>query len=132
MSVEKQKVISRLIKRLEEFYLNDLTDDLKKEYINSLNTNLTDLVNDSQLSLIQEAIANFPIKLMPARQFINLITPKQKQAQVASLNGERGDGKDWARRIIIRSAAGERPSNIALVWAKEVLIKMGEIEKSIV
>ena len=128
MTVEKQKVIDRVVKRLEGFYLDEFKDSYKQEYLKALDGHLEPLVGNEQLALIQDAVANFPIRLLTARQFINLITIKQKPA--ISQRGTRDDGKDWARVIVARANAGEKPTGICVKWAREVLEKTGEIEKA--
>lgn len=129
MTVEKQKVIDRVIKRLEGFYLDEFKDSYKEDYLKALNSHLDPLVSNEQLALIQDTVANFPIRLLTARQFINLIEVKKNKVAVIQ-KGSRDDGKDWARAIMIRVNAGDRLTNICVKWAREVLEKTGEIEKA--
>lgn len=129
MTVEKQKVIDRVIKRLESFYVDEFKDSYRQEYLKALDGHLEPLVGNEQLALIQNAVANFPIRLLTARQFINLIEVKKNKAATIQKGG-RDDGKDWARVIMARVNAGDRLTNICVKWAREVLEKTGEIEKA--
>ena len=128
MTVVKQKVIDRVIKRLESFYLDEFSQLYKQNYLKALDGHLMTYVGNEQLILIQEAVNSFPIQLLTAREFVNLITIKQKPA--ISQRGTRDDGKDWARVIVARANAGEKPTGICVKWAREVLEKTGEIEKA--
>ena len=78
-AVEKQKVIDRVIKRLESFYLDEFKDSYRQDYLKALDGHLEPLVSNEQLALIQNAVANFPIRLLTARQFINLIKVKKNK-----------------------------------------------------
>lgn len=126
MSAPKQKVIERTIARLEAHYLESFTPMHRQDYLNDLDRHLKALVSDEQLALIQDVLNNLPGRLMPASQFLKLIGIKQKAAFDARA---RGDGKDWARAIYARFLAGEKPTAICVKWAKEVLEKLGEIDK---
>ena len=126
MSAPKQKVIERTIARLEAHFLESFTPMHRQDYLNDLDRHLKALVSDEQLTLIQDVLNNLPKRLMPASQFLGLIGVKQK----AVFNpAARGDGKDWARAIYARFIAGEKPTAICVKWAKEVLEKLGEIDK---
>ena len=129
MTVEKQKVIDRVIKRLEGFYLDEFSQSYKQDYLKALDGHLTAYVGNEQLTLIQEAVNSFPIQLLTARQFIDLIEVKKNKATTIQ-KGNRDDGKDWARVIMARVNAGDRLTNICVKWAREVLEKTGEIEKA--
>jgi len=126
MSAAKQKVIERVITRLEAHFLESFTPMHRQDYLNDLDKHLKALVSDEQLALIQDVLNNLPGRLMPASQFLGLIGVKPKAAFDARA---RGDGKDWARAIFSRVLAGEKPTAICVKWAKEVLEKMGEIDK---
>lgn len=126
MSAPKQKVIERTIARLEAHFLESFGPSHKQEYLTALEGGLKALVSDDQLALIQDILSNLPERLMRANQFLGLIGFKQKAAFDARA---RGDGKDWARAIYARFLAGEKPTAICVKWAKEVLEKMGEIDK---
>lgn len=126
MSAPKQKVIERVITRLEAHFLESFGQSHKQEYLTALEGGLKALVSDDQLALIQEVLNNLPGRLLRANQFLGLIGIKQKAAFDARA---RGDGKDWARAIYARFLAGEKPTAICVKWAKEVLEKMGEIDK---
>jgi len=126
MSAPKQKVIERTIARLEAHYFDAFNTLHKQNYLTALEGGLKALVSDEQLALIQDVLNNLPGRLMPASQFLGLIGIKPK----AVFNpAARGDGKDWARAIFSRVLAGEKPTAICVKWAKEVLEKLGEIDK---
>lgn len=126
MSAPKQKVIERTIARLEAHYSDQLSPTCKRDLQDALEGNLKPLVSDDQLALIQDVLNNLPGRLMRANQFLGLIGIKQKAAFDARA---RGDGKDWARAIYARFLAGEKPTAICVKWAKEVLEKIGEVDK---
>lgn len=126
MSAPKQKVIERTIARLEAHYSNQLSPMCKRDLQDALEGGLKPLVSDDQLALIQDVLNNLPGRLMPASQFLGLIGIKPKTVFNPAA---RGDGKDWARAIFSRVLAGEKPTAICVKWAKEVLEKLGEIDK---
>lgn len=128
MPAPKNKVTQRIISRLEAFYTDDL-ENIRADYLEALDGCFDSIVQDKQLSLIQEVLANLPIQILPASDFVKLLKVKQKPVMS---NNEFNDGKDWARRIYRSWLNGVKPPAISLKWAKEVLEKTGEIEKSIV
>ena len=99
---------------------------ISQELKTALEVHLTRSVTDKQIKLFKDVLDNLPTQLISVDQFLKLTKLKQSN----QFDGTpKNDGKDWARAIYLRVLAGEKPTGICVKWAKEVLEKLGEIEK---